>query len=267
MKSIYYAFILIALSLSATGQTDLTEAQIKQKCDSILLEGNLLYNYESAAWIGTDLAGNNKKVMKKLVGYFVYQSGDTLLTLMMDKKEQCIAEFAFRVGSEEPFRSVFRTRTLTPQELKLWKVRNGAIDQILKKPYPVESPPGYSLNVILIPDASGYKLYLLTGTSKPNVIPFGNDYLFWIDPEGKIESMHKFHSRLIPAETRGPDGEQVIKMMHSHLKTEPFITATDICTFKLYARLYGLNEFTVYSPALSRRFIYKLDTDTIEVSE
>jgi len=258
---------MLCLSWAVAAQTDLTEAQIKAKCDSILEEANLLYSYEKAAWIATDLAGENKKVIKKMSGYFVRQSNDTLYALMMNKKDECIAEFAFTDDSSDPAKSVFRTRKLTAQEQKLWSVRNGAIDQILKKPYPVESPPGYSLNVILIPDASGYKLYLLTGTSKSNVIPFGNDYLFWLDPEGKIESMHKFHSRLIPAETRGPDGEQVIKMMHSHLKTEPFITATDICTFKLYARLYGLNEFSVYSPALSKYFTYKLDQDIVEVSD
>jgi hypothetical protein len=205
--------------------------------------------------------------MKKVAGYFVYHQGDTFVTLMMDKKDRCIAEFAFRAWTDKPFLSVFTTRALAPAEQKLWNVRKEAIGQIFRKQYPVTCPQGYSLNVILMPDDSGYKLYLITGTARPDVIPFGNDYLFLLDPDGNIESMHKFHSRLIPLDTRGPNREEVVSLIHSHLKTEPFITATDICTFKLYARLYGLNEFSVYSPALSKYFRYKLDSDTIEITD
>lgn len=40
------------------------------------------------------------------------------------------------------------------------------------------------------------------------------------------------NSRMIPAQSKGPNGEKVVSGIHSHLKTTPYITATDICTFR-----------------------------------
>ena len=51
--------------------------------------------------------------------------------------------------------------------------------------------------------------------------------------------------------------------VHSHLKYEPFISATDICTFRLYYNKTGSTKFAVYSTALSMYFIYELATNTI----
>ncbi len=61
------------------------------------------------------------------------------------------------------------------------------------------------------------------------------------------------------------DGSELTMVTHSHLKTNPFITATDICTFKLYAPLTKLEEFSVYSPALGTYMKYNYKKDTIEV--
>ena len=72
----------------------------------------------------------------------------------------------------------------------------------------------------------------------------------------------KFHSRLIPVEAT----EQMPMFafpVHSHLKYEPFISATDICTFRLYYNKTGSTKFAVYSTALSMYFIYELATNTI----
>ena len=44
---------------------------------------------------------------------------------------------------------------------------------------------------------------------------------------------------------------------------EPFISATDICTFRLYYNQTGSTKFAVYSPALSIYFVYELATNTI----
>ena len=54
--------------------------------------------------------------------------------------------------------------------------------------------------------------------------------------------------------------------MHSHLATVPLITATDICTFKLYAPFYGIEAFTVFSPAIGKYMKYTLKDNKITVS-
>ena len=118
----------------------------------------------------------------------------------------------------------------------------------------------------MIPYELGYKLYILTGTAKRDVIPLGNDYVFFADSDGKITSWRKFHSVLIPSITKYK-GEKVISITHSHLHAEPFISATDICTFKLYGSIYGLKQFKVLSTALSKYFTYDSDKNTIETSD
>jgi hypothetical protein len=110
-----------------------------------------------------------------------------------------------------------------------------------------------------------YKLYIIMGTKESGVIPFGNDYLFKANSKGIITDWIKFHSRIIPAECYGPNGEEVTMSMHSHLKTVPYITPTDICTFRLYAPFCSIEEFSVYSPALKKTFKYILESNTIEI--
>jgi hypothetical protein len=72
---------------------------------------------------------------------------------------------------------------------------------------------------------------------------------------------------VIPAQSKGPNGEKVVSAIHSHLKTTPYITATDICTFRLYGELCEMDEFSVYSPALGKYFKYRLKENKIEIEE
>lgn len=267
MKIPIVILILIASALSGIAQDLFTEAQIKEKSDSILKEGDLLYRYEKVAWVSTDIALENKKIKKKIRGYITYQKNDTLINIVLDKKGKCIFESIFYDNHVSPDSTSFVNRELTMYEQKLLKTKNKIINQIADKEYNVICPRGFSLNFVLLPCDTGYKLYILTGTHQTEVIPFGNDYIFQTDEEGKVLSWRKFHSRLIPAMTKMSDGANVTSVMHSHLRSEPFISATDICTFKLYGPLYGLKEFSVYSPALSRYFTYNLTEDTIEISE
>lgn len=119
--------------------------------------------------------------------------------------------------------------------------------------------------MIIIPFNENYKVYLIPGTAQSGVIPFGNDYLFVSDKKGNIISHKKFHSRLIPTSTVLENGGTVTMSTHSHLATNPFISATDICTFKLYAPFTALEEFSVLSTALGSYIKYNYKKDNIEV--
>jgi hypothetical protein len=63
------------------------------------------------------------------------------------------------------------------------------------------------------------------------------------------------------------NGKKVTESTHSHLRTTPYITATDICTFRLYAPYTELEKFSVYSPAIGKTMIYYLKTNKIEIKE
>ena len=125
----------------------------------------------------------------------------------------------------------------------------------------------YRLVVVFHPNHTFTGSRSLAAASTPSVskgraIPFGNDYLFIANKEGEIQSWKKFHSRLIPVEAT-EQMPMIAFPVHSHLKYEPFISATDICTFRLYYNKTGSTKFAVYSTALSMYFIYELATNTI----
>lgn len=177
---------------------------------------------------------------------------------------QVIGEYSYLNDAKIPSKVDYNIRNLKPNEKDLLLVRKQIISQLSEPKYEVGVPEGYSLNIVIIPFGEKYKTYLLTGAAENNVIPFGNDYLFISDKSGKILDHKKFHSRLIPTVTTDGNGGIITRSSHSHLKTNPFISATDICTFKLYAPFSKLEKFTVYSPALSTYFEYNLKKDTLE---
>ncbi len=266
MKSVFVLFVLCISSLAAAQDLVLSERELQEKLDSVITEGNLLYKYEKAAWTSTDLALADKKIKKNYGDYLTYQTDNGFKAIILGKNGQtCIGEYEFVLDFENPDFSSMQERDLNSNEKILLGIRKTMLAQL--KNYDVSVPKGYALNMILIPFGDEYKLYVITATSQSNVIPFGNDYLFIADKNGRIQSWQKFHSRLIPGNIIGPNGEKVVMLMHSHLRTTPFITATDICTFKLYAPLCSQNEFSVYSPAIQKHMKYSLDSNSITLKE
>jgi len=260
-KIVLFSFVFITCMLH--GQVNLSKEEIRLKTDSILAEGNLLYRYERVAWVSTDHAKERKDIKKKFGGYLIYQSGDSIKSIIMEKgKSNCIYEMTYVTDFTTPYQEKSVNRGLSTLEIKLMNMRTKLLKEIFTPAYNVTNSEGYNLNVELIPFETGYKLYIITGTSKSDIIPMGNDYIFVADINGNITSWRKFHSRLIPAITK-INGGKVREITHSHLRIEPFISATDICTFKLYGSIYGLDEFKVYSPALSKYFTYNAVKNTI----
>ncbi|MCE3076371.1 hypothetical protein [Chryseobacterium gwangjuense] len=268
MKKIISLFLIFG-SLFIFGQdVKFSDVEIQQKLDSIKAEGNLLFSLENASWHSTDLAQENKKIKEKLGGYLTYKTNDTIKTVFLNKDQKLIiAEYSFKNDSKKPVKENFTQRNLNPIETSLNNVRSKLISQLSDPKYGVGVPEGFNLNIITIPFNENFKNYIITGASQNNIIPFGNDYLFITDKEGNITSNKKFHSRLIPTMTVMQEGGTVTESIHSHLKTNPFISATDICTFKLYTSFTKMEEFSVYSPALGCYMKYNYKKDTISKSK
>lgn len=240
----------------------LTDSEIKIKLDSILAEGNLLFRYEKAVWVASDLGKENAQLKDFTGETLAYQDQNKIVVALLNKEKECLATYSFENPSSQPNYQQ-NTRKLNQDELKLYNIKSKIIDEISKEKYRITAYENYGLNLVLIPEKNSYKLYIVNGTSLRNVIPFGNDYLFETDAEGNIIKWKKFHSRLIADKTALPDGGKATRLTHSHLKTTPFITATDICTFKLYAESNGQNEFQVY--AGGHYYSYNLKNDTLEL--
>ena len=242
-----------------------SDQEIKIKLDSIKAEGDLLYSLENASWHSNDIARNNSEIKDLISIYLTYISMDAVKTVFLDRSgKQVIAEYTFLNNSKIPNSEDLTPRNLNALEKDLKNVREKLLPQLEDPKYEVGVPQGFSLNVITIPFGQNFKTYLIPGTAKSGIIPFGNDYLFVTDKNGKILKNIKFHSRLIPTESLDDPDKTMVMATHSHLATTPFISATDICTFKLYALFINLDLFSVYSPALKIYFEYSLKEDSLK---
>lgn len=266
MKRIHLFAVLLFLSCCAFAQPGkLTEKKLNMKLDSILVEGNLLFYYEKATWIAYDMALENPVIRNKFESYLTYQTGKAIKTIIIGKNlENCVAEYSFITDYDTPDIVQLTERELSTYEKKLIYMRERIMSQLGKDEYDLRIPEGYSLNFILLPYGKKYKLYVLAGTSQLNIIPFGNDYLFIADDYGNIERWRKFHTGLIPTQTEF-EGSKVRELTHSHVKDNPLISATDICTFMLYAPLYDLERFSVYADG--RYMTYDLESNSISVTD
>lgn len=265
MTRIIILILFATIYLNAFSQDE----NLQLKLDSIINEADLLYNYEKAVWNATDLLMTNTKLKKNYGGYVVSHSNDTIFATFIDKSQtQKIAKYFFTTANlNSPFNSEIGLSSLTNIEQELLDTKIKIINQLSDKKYEVSIPQNFNPNFVLIKEKEVYKLYILMGTSESGVVPFGNDYLFWADLNGNITKWKKFHSRMIPVQSKGPNGEKVLSAIHSHLKTTPYITATDICTFRLYGGLCEMEEFMVLCTATGKYYKYAIKTNKIEITE
>ncbi len=236
--------------------------------DSILNEAEVLYYFELAAWVSIDSALYDPEIEKIIGGYIVYEIENGVKSIVFSENlEYVILEMDYEFGNQDYVFFSKEKRSVTEKEAHLVNIRDKIIDNIIREKYKVIQYENYTFNTVLLEKDFGYRFYLLTGTTLNWVVPFGNDYLFETDFEGDITKYKRIHQTLINFEIYTDEGHEVVSHMHSHLKSEPYITATDICTFRLYARLYDLDNFIVYSTFYGKYFMYILKSNTIIVMD
>lgn len=265
MNIIKIILVLLSLTYSAFSQ----DMSFQIKMDSIVAEGDLLYRYEKSVWNSTDILMKNKKLFKNHGGYIAYNSGDSVFVTYLDKDQTgSIAKYTYVVPLlTMPTNTVTGYSPLTELERELFSIKVKIIDQLSDAKYDIRIPGSFNPNFVLIKGDKDFRLYMLMGTNESGLIPFGNDYLFMADKSGIITGWKKFHTRMIPTFSKTPDGQAVVSVIHSHLEMTPYITATDICTFRLYGPSCGLEEFMVLSQATGNYYKYSSKTNKIEIVE
>lgn len=262
-------FMLCILFLNASGQDlKISDQEIQAKLDSIKAEANLLYSYENASLNSENSARKNKKIKKDFGGSLTYFLNDTVKTVILNKlQNQVTAEYFYLNDSPKPIHEKTAARNLNDTETELLTVKKNLFEQLSAPEYKVNVPENFTLDLVTIPFGNGFRNYIITGTQKSGIIPVGNDYLFITDRAGKIQKWKKFHSRLIPVHTTDGKGNYTVTSVHSHLKTSPFISATEICTFRLYARSGKLNKLSVYSTALETYLTYDQTDNALQKTD
>lgn len=236
--------------------------------DSILDEGYNLYLHDKLNWALSDYYRqmcSSKTASISVVGAL----NDTLMSGIMIDVDQLKCVFECRLnlntGEIEPINMV---RGLSMKELERAERQVTLLERISEIDGITNIKEAGSLNIDIVEISDNLtRLYLIQGTKKSKLIPFGNDYSFDFDRNCNIIKRRKYHNSFIPIDFGEKEGN-ISKCTHSHLKENPYITPTDIATFLLYGHdLYGMNTFSVYSTAFGCYFTYNAQTHSIILVE
>ncbi|MFI5160174.1 MAG: hypothetical protein ACHQHN_02810 [Sphingobacteriales bacterium] len=153
------------------------------------------------------------------------------------------------------------TRQFTEIEKEFYTIRSKAAQAVLNDTL-FKFYQYTSLNLVPIIKNGTKKVYVITAQTAPDEVLLGNDYLINFSKDNDIVNKTKLHNNLIPL---GNGGKEAIKASsHQHLgETSPFITATDICAFKLWK---GKNTWVI-SFVVSADYVsaWYFDNESLEI--
>ncbi|MCS3737398.1 hypothetical protein [Mucilaginibacter dorajii] len=232
MKKLFTLITLFILAQNVTAQKKV----LRQIADSINAEGEMLYRSEWASGHSTQIFASSFGRKKLLSGgYFSYETKKEMTTIFFSKNEGpvVLATVKFDHGLDSSKYSIdTTTRKFTENEKEFYTIRSKAAQAVLNDTL-FKFYEHTSLNLVPIIKNGTKKVYVITAQTAPDEILLGNDYLINFDKDNGIIRKTKLHNNLIPL---GTGGKEAIKASsHQHLgETSPFITATDICAFKLW---------------------------------
>lgn len=252
----FLSLLLIAPALHAAPLSYSVEEMARIN-DSIVREGNLLYQYEKAYRMLMNKAAALEIDQVSYNTPLVYKNDEGLHALLFNYFYDSGLKLTFPDGVDGIFKTETESRELTDKEQALHNIRNKIIAQIVERNnvYQVARFKNFVMNHILIPDENGYRFYAISSPEKDSseTILYGNDFVFFADETGQIRSWKRFHANFNLVSTAGSASRE---NRHTHPPGEPFITATDICIFKLYGTQDGQTSFFVRSPGLEKTFEY-----------
>ena len=232
MKKLLILITLFILAQNATAQKN----ALRKIADSINAEGETLYRSEWASGHSTQIFTSSFGGKKRLSGgYFSYETKKEMTTIFFSKNDDPVVLATVKFGhslDSSKYSIDTTTRKFTGNEKDLYAIRSKAAQAVsadtLFKFY-----ENTSLNLVPIIKNGAKKVYVITGQTAPDEVLLGNDYLINFDKDNNIIKKTKLHNNLIPLGTGGID--TIKASSHQHLgETSPYITATDICAFKLW---------------------------------
>jgi hypothetical protein len=218
--------------------------------NQILDEGLFLFRLEKASWNSTDiLLKDYSNLSNQINGYLSYPDNDDTKTVFWDKDGMIIFTVTLdSTGFEKNKVVKVDTRTPTPLETELIKLRNDAFDLLTKNEdnffafYKNTSP-----NLIPIIRSDQRTVFILTG-SQENKLLIGNDYRLLFNGKNEVVKKEKLHNSLITINQDSNKEFNKVGSMHTHiLENQPYMTSTDICTFMLYMDVFKLKNHVVVS--------------------
>ncbi|MCR8561211.1 hypothetical protein KXD93_26395 [Mucilaginibacter sp. BJC16-A38] len=232
MKKLFTLIVLFILTQNATAQKN----DLRKIADSIKAEGEMLYHSEWASGHSTQVFASSFGGKKLLSGgYFSYETKKEMTTVFFSKNEDPVVIATVKFGHDldsSKYSIDTTTRKFTDNEKEFYTIRSKAA-QAVSNDTLFKFYQNTSLNLVPIIKNGAKRVYVITAQTAPDEVLLGNDYLISFDKDNNIIKKTKLHNNLIPLGTGGDD--PIKASSHQHLgETSPFITATDICAFKLW---------------------------------
>ncbi|MET3981066.1 hypothetical protein ABIB62_003585 [Mucilaginibacter sp. UYP25] len=232
MRKLFTLITLFILAQNATAQKN----ELTQIADSIKAEGEMLYRSEWASGHSTAIFASSYGGKKLLSGgYLSYETKKGMTTIFFSKNEDPIvlATVKFDHGLDSSKYHIDTiTRKFTQNEKEFYIIRSKAAQAVLNDTL-FKFYECTSLNLVPVIKNGAKRVYVITAQTAANEVLLGNDYLISFNKDNDIIKKTKLHNNLIPLGTGGKDA--IKASSHQHLgETSPFITATDICAFKLW---------------------------------
>lgn len=221
---------------------------IEQTLEETLYEADQLFTYRMMEWWSNDLISKNDVWKTQVADYIIYHDKHELNLVLIDSSYQNkIGSFHLDIDSEDTDIRIDSTkRPLNQMELNHYQVYQKmlySISKTLKEK--VEEIEGFWIGSIMIKNDIGYKLYLFSNTSRPNIIPLGNDAVFYADEQGKVLNQKWYHDGLIQIPI-SKEGKRI--STHKHEKHQIHISPTEIANFRFYGLLYGMLQLPILVP-------------------
>jgi len=239
-----YKWFLCILALLALPDVNLC-AQDKAEEQKRLANGKGLYRSEIASWHSTDLVRSEPDVERlNIGGYFSYEGPDSLLkTVFFSKGDSSgVVATVYFDKSLSPSGALVdkTTRAFTPHEAELFAIRNEAASLIGSDKFFKHHEDAH-FNLIPVVTPATRRVYVITASTKPNEVIFGNDYVLTFDEGFKLVDKKRIHQSLLRLPAKNLSGDpkkKIASTYHTHLeKAGSLLSSTDICTLMLYGHL------------------------------
>lgn len=242
MKIKLIIFLLLLFPILTIAQSN----KLEKEAAKIEKEAYRIYRSEMASWYGSDIFEDKFKDKNDIRGGYVsYTEGDVSKCIIIsnEEKPKAIVTISFDPSYNVKTAVVDSSvRVLTDLESDLVDLRLKA-KAIIQKDTIFKFYKNISFNVVPVIDGKDKKVYVLSGTKVGGVVVFGNDYLMTFDKNNNLVGTKRLHKNINPVEYKNS-----VSAVHSHVKeTGDFMTATDICTLRLYEKYTQWESYMVMS--------------------
>lgn len=228
--------------------------------DSIYQEALILYRYEQAGWVSSDLFFENCKNKNRASGSITLLDGDTLRVVYFDQNAM-EALYDYRVSITSGQVTIKDTvRPMDDKEVNHLQRALILMGKIMEEDIKIARVSSdvatFNHDIIRIND-SITRVYFIMGALQPRMIPFGNDFSVDFNNANEVVAKRSYHHSFCPI--TWDEDKPPVSIVHSHTQDNPYMSPTDVCTFLLYGVPNGLKSFMVYSTAYQCYYLYEVD--------